>query len=123
MNELNFELEVSCGKRTCQISSLHVNLFIFNSCVVVLVRRGLDQEANYTRVFMCVVVQQRIKGRQYVTSAIPDGAFSREEGAITGRRLFRKESSAPTRRGAHSRFAPRECTSLAFKLFMFNAPR
>lgn len=34
---------------------------------------------------------------QYVTSTVPDGALGQEEGAITGRRLFRKELPAPTR--------------------------
>lgn len=43
-------------------------------------------------------------------------------GAITGCGLFRKEPPAPTRSGAHSRFTPRECARLAFKLFIFNAP-
>lgn len=33
-----------------------------------------------------------------------------------------KSRPAPTRSGAHSRFTPRECSGLASKLFMFNAP-
>lgn len=57
-----------------------------------------------------------------MTSTVPDGALGWEEGAITGCRLFRKELPAPTRSEAHSQFMPRECTSVAFKLFTFNAP-
>lgn len=57
-----------------------------------------------------------------MTSTVPDGALGREEGAITGPRLFRKELPAPMRGGADSKLMLGECTSMALKLFTFNAP-
>lgn len=69
-----------------------------------------------------VVVQQRIKD-----SSMWPQLFQMERLSGGGSRklaagYLEKSRPAPTRWWAHSRFTPRECSGLASKLFMFNAP-
>lgn len=69
--------------------------------------------------FFCSTFVLRFnKGCHGMTSAFPDGPSCQEEGVRTGWGIFRDE----LRGGALSQFTQRECTSLVFKLFTFNAP-